>query len=298
MSNNTELKKRAVLMRLFIGAPGENRADEDLSEDVKKDHNLGSEAGKWIKKLYPPEALASVKKLDGEIRNYHNAVTLPFDKGIGILPIALIMEYGNRMQDFAAKRKALVESDFLSDPQKWIDWAVKNHNGTFDPSMYPGCSRENGAVKLDAEAFRTAMREEFRFETQPLPVPDAAHFESTVSDLLGVDTQSVNQRVRDAQKEAQSELMKRLIEPVKRMVKVLSSDKPRIFKTLIGDIQDIVKIAPALNLSDDPDIAAFVADLKTLSRFHTDYLRDNKEMRTEAQKEAETMLHRMSGYKL
>ena len=40
VNTETELKKRAVLMRLFIGAPGENRTDADLSDDVKKEHSL------------------------------------------------------------------------------------------------------------------------------------------------------------------------------------------------------------------------------------------------------------------
>ena len=299
VNTTPELKNRAVLMRLFIGAPGENRTDADLSDDVKKEHSLGRESGKWIKTLYPPEALKSVKKLDGEIRQYHNAVTLPFDSGIGILPVALIMDYGNRMRDFAAKRKALIEADFLSDPQKWIDWAVANHNGTFDPDQYPGCTKENGTVKLDVEKFREAMRQEFRFETQPLPVPDAAHFESTVSSLLGTDTQSVNERVRDAAKDAQTELMKRLIKPVQRMARVLSSDKPRIFDTMIEDIQEIAKIAPSLNLSDDPKIAEFVSDLTKLgTKYPAVNLRDNEREQKTARADAEAILNKLKGYKL
>ena len=118
------------------------------------------------------------------------AVTLPFDSGIGILPAPLVMEYGDRMRAFAAMREQLIEREFLADPQKWVDWAQRNHNGTFDPDLYPGCFpaadlpeaerlaqvlADNTPRKflVDAEEFRSEMREKFSFKTEPLPVPDA-----------------------------------------------------------------------------------------------------------------------------
>lgn len=310
--NSYKLAERAVLMRLSIGCPGEQRQDPSLTSDVKAEHKLGAQSGRWVKSLYPPEALKGIKKLDNEARAYHAAVTLPFDAGIGILPAALIVEYGDRIRHFKGMRDNLVENEFLKDPQKWIDWAVKNHNGTFDPDQYPGCEkiqRTNNPAQgsfyvVDADEFRAVMREKFSFRCEPLPVPDAAHFEGTLSSLLGVDAEGVNIRVADAMQEGMRELMKRLIEPVKAMAAKLS-EQPKegkedvIFRdSLIGNVKEIAELAPKLNISGDPAIDRFAREMAGLANYTPDKLRKDKLTRSEAAKAAGALLDKLSGYKL
>jgi len=298
-------------MRLSIGCPGEQRQDPALTGEVKAEHKLGAQSGRWVKSLYPPEALKGIKKLDNEARAYHAAVTLPFDNGIGILPAALIMEYGDKIRHFKAQRDNLVENEFLKDPQRWIDWAVQNHNGTFDPDQYPGCKAdpcrkpmEEHCYTLDPEEFRSVMREKFSFRCEPLPVPDAAHFEGTLSSLLGVDAEGVNVRVQDAMQEGMKELMRRLIEPVKAMAAKLS-EQPKegkedvIFRdSLIGNVKEIAELAPKLNISGDPQIDQFAKEMAGLANYAPDTLRKDKATRSEAAKAAGVMLERLSGYKL
>lgn len=281
MSN---LGKRAVLMRLTKGMPGEFRQDKTLTAKVKQEHNLGSKAGKWDKALFPPEALAPIKSLDAEADKYHDAVTLPFDKGVGILPAALIEQYGQKMREFKSKRDNLVDTHFLANYQKWIDWAMRELNGTFDLSQYP---------EVDV------MREKFYFRTEPVPVPDSTHFESNVTSLLGLDATSVNARVEDATKEAQRVLLTRMIEPLTHMANKLKEDKPKIYETMITNIAEIAGLVPLLNLTDDPVLNQFAADMKELSDLtETDALRESKAIRTDRQQQAEALMKRISGYKL
>ena len=280
MSN---LGKRAVLMRLTKGMPGEFRQDKTLTEQVKKEHNLGKKSGKWEKALFPPEALAPIKSLDAEADKYHNAVTLPFDKGTGILPAVLIEPYSQKMLEFKSRRKHLVDTHFLANYAKWIDWAVHEHNGTFDTSNYPP---------------RDQMGEKFYFRTEPVPVPDSTHFESNVTSLLGLDAESVNIRVEDATKEAQRVLLSRMIEPLTHMANKLKEDKPKIFETMITNIAEIAELVPKLNLTDDPALNQFAADMERLAKTDTDLLRESKVERTQRQQEAEALMKRLSGYAL
>jgi len=280
---NSSLKENALLIRLSLGMPGEQRQDVNLTAEVKASHSLGTWAGKWEKFLFPPEALKPIKELDAKARAYHNAVTLPFDNGVGILPAVLIPEYGDKMRGFAGQRAHLVASHFLAKYQDWIDWAKVNHNETFDASLYPPVEE---------------IKEKFYFRTEPLPIPDGAHFANTVASLLGTDVDSVNQRVAAAASDAQKELLRRMIEPVAHMAKKLSEDSPRIFDTLITNIEDIVRLAPALNLNGDPKIDAFVADMKGLTHYHTEHLRGSKSVRDGAQKKAAAVLQKLSGYAL
>lgn len=285
-------------MRFSAGLPGEQRQDRQLTEDVKRQKQLGERSGKWEQFLYPPQALEAIKKKQTEARDYHNAVTLKFDTGIGILPAALIQEYGDRMRQLKGEVDNLVESTFLAEPQKWIDWAVSEQNGTFNPDNYPGCCASNGTFVVDVEEFRKEMRPKFYFRSEPLPVPDADHFTATVASLLGTDLESVNLKVRDAALEAQRELMARIMKPVKHMAETLGKDKPRIFDTLIGNIADICKLAPKLNLQGDPVLDTLVNECVKLTNYDPEVLRKSDKTRTEAQKEAEAMLTRLSGYKL
>jgi hypothetical protein len=283
----TELKSKAVLMRLTLGMPGETRTDRDFTDKVITEKGMGVKSGKWNKSLYPDKALKQIKKLDGEIRKYHNAVTLPFDSGIGILPCALIQEYSDRMRDFAAKRKVLVKSDFLDRYDEWVEWARVAHNGTFDPELYPGVDE---------------IREKFYMETSPIPIPDCTHYEDTVASLLGTDLDSINRKVEDAGKEAQRELMRRLIEPVKklssRMVEIMDQANPIVYESLTGNIKDISELAPKLNLSGDPAIDQFAKDMKQLSLFTKEEIKSSKAARIEARDKADAMLTRLEGYRI
>lgn len=308
------LAERAVLMRLAIGLPGEARQDQELSESIKSEHKLGKDAGKWLKQLYPKEALAKIKSLHNEFRDYHNSVTLPFDKGIGILPGKFIPEYGDKAREFALKLEPLVD-EFVSDPWKWIRWAVEQHNGSFDPTLYPGCKENEPMVEaatgekytLDVDQFRARVKKQFRFRTDPLPVPQSKAFEDTIASLLGTDAQAVDNRVHQLARDSSALLLKRLLKPVAKMAEKLGEQPPLkkngeqaediIFRdTLVENIQEIVRLASELNLTDDPVITGFIAECEKLTRYSPQVLRDDKATRAEAQKAADALAKKMADY--
>lgn len=311
------LSERAVLMRFSLGLPGQHRKDKKTTQKVKQSEGLGENAGKWITDLYPEGALDAVKKKQTEARSYHNKVTFPFGcrsdddeagtpaiSGIGILPACMIMEYNDTMRRFRGEMERLAD-DFLSNPQQWVDWAVKEHNGTFDPKNYPGRTKDElGNVQFDPEEYRKVMRKKFYLRSEPLPVPDAEQFSANVSALLGTDIESVNIRVADSGKEAQRELMRRLMEPVRAMAaKLVEEPKPGkkdvVYRdTLIENIKEIADLAPKLNLFGDAQIDAFIAEVASLGNFSPDDLRKDKALRSQAGKEADAIAKKMAGYKL
>lgn len=290
MTTQYRLAERAVLMRLSAGLPGKNRTDKSLTEQVKGEHNLGKKSGNWVKKKYPDWALEPIEKLVGEARAYHAAVTLPFDSGIGILSAALIMEYGDRMREFKGKFENLRDSHFKARYHEMVEWAKVEHNGTFDASDYP-----------DVEE----VCESFYFRTEPLPVPDAQHFEGTLSSLLGVDAQSVDIRVQDAMQEAKRELMRRLIDPVKAMAVKLAEqpkegkDCPIFRDSLVENVRNIAKLATKLNISGDPAIDGFAKEVETyLVCNKAETLRENKFKRDQTAATAAAIVKKLEGYKI
>lgn len=310
-----------MLMRLSVGLPGQHRKDKRTTKEVKAARSLGENSGNWVKELWPSEALAAIKTKVNEARDYHAKVTLPFgvksdedeaegDKktpmiaGIGILPGPLVSEYGDKMRQFKGEIDALVDQ-FLDNPKRYVLWAKQEQNGTFDPKNYPGCSvLASGEVVLDEQVFKAKMHKKFYFTTEPLPVPECAQFSETMLQLLGVDAESVDTRVRDASLEAQREVMRRLIEPVAAMAAKLA-ESPKdgkgdiIFRdTLVGNVAEIVALAPKLNLSGDPAIDQFVKEVEPLTRYTPDTLRSDKATRAEAAQKAADIAKKMAAYKL
>ena len=298
-----KLQERAILMRLSAGLPGEHRKDSRTTEEIKADKSLGKDAGKWIKDLYPKHALEPCKKIVAAAREYHGTVTLPFDVGIGILPAALIAQYQEKVGDFGYQLKLKAET-FVSGGQDWVNWARQEHNGTFDPDNYPGCYQDSaGGVSFVPDEWQKKIGSKFYLRAEPLPVPNAEHFTAGVTQLLGVDAESVNIRVRDAGKEAQAELMRRLIAPVKAMADKLA-EQPKgdntgiIFRdSLVSNVQEIVDLAPALNLADDPQIVGFVREITDgLLAVKAQTLRDDANTRDNIAREAKRLCDKMSAY--
>ncbi len=148
------------------------------------------------------------------------------------------------------------------------------------------------------------MRKKVYLRTEPLPVPDAEHFSARVGELLGTDVESVNLRVRDSSIEAARELMRRLIKPVKAMVEKLNEpvqdgkDCPTFRDTLVGNIQDIVNLAPKLNLTGDVQIDVFTKEIAGLLAYGPGLLRESESVRRTVALQAEEIAKRMASYKL
>lgn len=303
--NSYRLAERAVLMQVSMGMPGKSRKDGALTDAVKSEHSMGQQSGAWIKQKYPQWALQPFEKICNEARTYHSAVTLPFNAGVGILPAPLIMEYGDKMREFKFRFEALIESHFKAKYGEMVAWAKKEHNGSFDPSDYPGLSgfESDGSPVLDVDGLKE-LCQSFYFRTEPLPVPDAGHFEGTIKSLLGVDADTVDIRIKDAMQEAQRELMQRLIAPVKAMVAKLNEPvkegkKSPVFRdSLVGNLKEIAELGPKLNIAGDPKIDSFVQEIKALTVATPDDLRESEVMRKDAATKAADILTRLQGYSL
>lgn len=315
-------------MKFSAKLPGQHRKDRRTTDEVKKEKGIGHNAGNWVANLWPEGALEPVKKKITEARNYHATVTFPFGvkseededggtsviAGIGILPAAMIKEYGDKMRAFKQELEPLIEA-FYQNAQGWVDWAANEHNGTFDPRNYPGCSKDEstGTWVVDAAEFRKVMSKKFGMRSEPLPVPDAEQFTASVSELLGTDADSVNLRVADATVGAQRELMRRLIDPVSHMAHTLAGkacpcsacggrqSKSGNFKdSLVTNVRDVANLASKLNIAGDPAVDAFAKEMQALATVNVDDLREKGKSAVKAQvaENAQALLAKLSHYKI
>lgn len=284
-----QLQSKAILVKLAISLPGNSRTDVKITSDTIASHNLGAKAGRWLKQLYPDEAIQPLTKLQGEIRSYHYEHTLPWtDEGYRILPTAHHAEYTDQLRAFR-RRFESARDEFISRLPEWLDWARQAHNGTFDPTCYPDPERLSRKFDLGVEFS---------------PVPSGGDFRCTIDQTeLANMQQQVDERVNAATEACRADLWRRLAEPLKAMADKLSEPdrangaSPIFRDTLVSNLRDIASLIPALDVTSDPNLASFASAVQaTLATLSPDALRASKSDRASAARQAAEILAKMSGY--
>lgn len=277
------IEEKAMLVKFSVSMPGKARKDKILTAAVKAKEHLGENAGKWLKQLWPDNALEPMEKISNEARTYHYQRTLPWtDEGYRILPTLAHTEYTVAMKKFRGEFELAAEI-FVNRLQEWIEWAKIQHNGTFNADNYPP------AQKLRAKC---GMSAEFT------PIPCASDFRvELAADELAAMTASLDARVNEAVKEAHADLWQRLVAPLQAMADKLKDPKAIFRDSLVGNLKEITTLIPMLNLQADENLSTFAAEVETqLATLKPQDLRDDAKARTDAQRRAAEILAKMSAY--
>ena len=112
-------------------------------------------------------------------------------------------------------------------------------------------------------------------------------------DLAHTMESSTNAKIAKAVEAARKQTWVDLFTPVEKIVSVLSKDKARIFDSLIENLQDILNLGPAFNLSNDLQMAEFIEEAKaTLATVNAEDLRNDPLVRSSTCKRAEEILQK------
>ena len=276
-----KLQESAVLARFSAGMPGEARQDKKMTEEVKADKGMGKDAGRWVKRLYPAEALEAIRKVVGEARTKHYELTLPWDdSGYRILPTTTYLDYTQAMRKFHQEFDA-AKAEFEAKWDSWVAWAKVEHNGSFNPANYD----RNKAIRM------------FKFATDFNPVPEGGDFRVQ---LQGDDVETMKKELDERMTEtlaiAQAELWERLATPVRAMVDRLS-EPDKIFRdSLVENLENIVALVPKLNIAGDDKLSGFAKECgDKLLKYSASTLRDSPAVRAATAKDADEILKRLEG---
>lgn len=274
------ISDKAVLVSLSMGIPGNAREDTEITQTTISQRSMSPESGKWLKKLYPPDKLKPLVQYTGMIRTWHYDHTLVYDKGRQLLPMMARADYVDEMRKFKAGYE-MRRDDLVAQYDELVAWAKQAHNGSFDPKLYRGA--DDFAAK-------------FYFTLAFDPVPSSGHFNTEIATLLGDEAAAVDHRVQMAACRAQADLWNRLREPVQHMVDRLGEQDPTFRDSLVENVEKIVDLIPALNLTGDVELEKFRLQVKkTLTFFAPQELRDSEKVRKAVATEAAEILRRMEG---
>lgn len=289
-NGQTELGLQALLVSLRFTLPRQSRLNKEESEKVEDSNHAQRGVAKVSTYYFQQEtivngkketldALAPIKSHFNAWKKEHRLLTKPWDEGTGILPVVFVQRYiGSKLQ-FEARMPELLE-EFRGVHPDWKTTGPERMGAFYKEQDFPSSDE---------------CMEDIGWSCAMIPMPTGEQFKriKLISPNLAQDMeQMTNERVVQAVQEGRMSAWKDLIEPVRKIVEVLSKDKPRIFETLIGNLNLMLELAPAFQLgNDDLQMNAFVTQAKEdLSAINADDLRSDPAIRQSTLKSAQSLL--------
>lgn len=270
------LHDQAMLANLSISQWDARKFDKKATQEVEAKHGA-LKAGRFNKLLIDDTALEAISKQAGAMRRYHDKVTLPWgDNGDRLLPSRAYMDYVKTMRDM--KNQFYREVAILVQAYPGLVQSARVRLGTlYEPRDYPTPEE---------------VRAKFNVDTTFMPVPSAQDFRV---DVAAEDVEELRagiaKKIQERQAGAVADTLARARLFVTRVRDTLSTDKPRIFESLMDNLTELIHMLPAFNVMGDPKLDDLEAQLKTLVH-PTAVLKNRPEVRTRVAREAGTVLAR------
>jgi hypothetical protein len=256
-----DLTQQALIATLSMSTLGNRHKDERLTEEVHSRHGMAEDAGLYQKVLLPPDCLKPLQKIVSAARADHRQQTLmtPFGP---ILPAARIDAFTASMDAWRSKWDT-AKAAFIRNYPLNIEAARQKLGRAFDPTAYPDVSELPGI---------------FKFETRlvPLPKPQA------LDEILGLADSRVAQlraemaaATAQAAQSARAELLERLLERLQRVFAMLSQPDGPIHSRTLEKLEEILRLAPAYNLTGDTTITRLVNDCNRTLNLAKETLKDS-----------------------
>lgn len=275
---------RAMVVNVSIGIWQGYRLDKEASRKVTTEASAHSDAARVNKHLVPKEALSAVVTAAGAVRTHLYARTLPWkDNGDRLLTRAMyldfIQEHGDLMRTFEeAVDKFLTHAYPTARAQ-----AEFRMGALFNPDDYPNASELRRRFYINLEIDAVTEAGDFRVSL------DAEHADEVKASM----ERAMNERLG----KAMTDIYTRLGEVVGHFAAKMGDEKAVFRDTTLTNITELVDLIPGLNILDDPKLNQLGEEIKAkLGGVEPKDLRKNKEVRSQAAKDAEEIMAKMKGF--
>ncbi len=279
------LHTKAMLVNLSIGCWSARKLDKKESKRVTEHHNVTDKAARVTKSLLP-EDFGSYKEIicaAVEARQEHYRLTLPWtDNGSRILLASNYQSYTEAIR--------LLRTRFDTAKGKFVPEY---------PALYENAKRDLKTLwKEDDYPSVTDIPNKFYFSIKVLPLPEANDFRVS---LGSTDVEMIQDQIREDTKNSIAQAMKdpyrRLLKVVSDMAKKLNDKKGKFHDTLVTNIEDMVKLLPALNLMQDPELTKIGERiLVSLANHEPDTLRKNTKVRKNVAQQADQICNDLAAF--
>lgn len=292
-AQHTDVRSRALLVELVVHQWLASSTDVKITDDVAQQHGIAHDMGRYEKRLMSKAALARLRSAGSKLRSVHNSFTLPWaDWGCRILHAVKYPDYSARMraamqefdQIFREELEAIDPATGLTKYEAAKSEAKRLLNGAFREEDYPTIE---------------VLRQKFGAEINVMPIPAGTDFRIDMSaDVMGALAAQVEADTNKRITVAMQGVYEQFKSKVEKLVNALKAEKTdAIRKTLFTSLETFLEALPGFNITADPALEAFGAEIQALVKgLDASSLRDSETLRAETLVKADAILAKMNDF--
>ena len=266
------LSSMAMLVELRISTWTARKRDNETTADLNKAKQADSDAGSVYKYLMAgSDHLKKIEKYAAKCRAWNAQQTLPWMKGVGLLPMANFFAYREQLGTMEANFNALV-SDFVTVYPTLVSAQAFKLGDYFDATEFP-----------DADS----LPKRFKFGFNFLPVPEKGDFRIQCEDRVRQDLaeqydKMFNEKLAEAMREPWERLHAVLTHMSDRLTDTERGDRNIFRDSIVNKPLELCGLLSKLNVTNDPQLEEARRMLeKALSGVDAQDLRDLSSARAE-----------------
>lgn len=279
------LASMAMLVELRISTWTARKRDNDTTEEVNRAKNANSDAGSVYKYLMAgSDHLKKIEKYAAKCRAWNNQQTLPWMKGVGLLPMENFFAYRDQLGTMESNFNALVY-DFIKVYPSLVSAQAFKLGDYFKAEEFP-----------DVET----LPRRFKFEYNFLPVPEKGDFRIQCEDRVRQDLaeqydKMFNQKLADAMREPWERLHEMLTHMAERLTDAPDGTRNIFRDSLVNKPLELCGLLSRLNVTKDPQLEEARRMLeKALSGIDAEDLRKLPSARAELKSSVESIINKFS----
>ena len=279
------LSSMAMLVELRISTWTARKRDNDTTEEVNRAKKADSDAGSVYKYLMAgSDHLKKIEKYAAKCRAWNNSQTLPWMKGVGLLPMENFFAYRDQLGTMESNFNALVE-DFIKVYPSLVSAQAFKLGDYFRADEFP-----------DAET----LPRRFKFEYNFLPVPEKGDFRIQCEDRVRQDLaeqydKMFNQKLAEAMREPWERLHEVLTHMAERLTDAPDGTRNIFRDSIVNKPLELCSLLSKLNVTKDPQLEEARRMLEiALSGVDPEDLRKLPSARAELKSSVETIINKFS----
>jgi hypothetical protein len=233
-----------MLVELRISTWTARKRDNSTTEEVNRSKNADSDAGSVYKYLMAgSEHLKKIEKYAAKCRAWNAQQTLPWMKGVGLLPMANFFVYREQLGTMESNFNILVE-DFVKVYPTLVSAQAFKLGDYFDATEFP-----------DADT----LHKRFKFGFNFLPVPEKGDFriqceERVREDLAEQYDKMFNDKLAEAMREPWERLHAVLTHMSDRLTDSQTGERNIFRDSIINKPMELCGLLSRLNVTNDPKL--------------------------------------------
>lgn len=282
---NVSIASMAMLVELRISTWTARKRDVSTTEDLNKAKNATDGASNVYKYLMAgSDHLKKIEKYAAKCRAWNGQQTLPWMKGIGLLPMENFFDYRQQLGTMEANFNALVE-EFIKAYPSLVSAQAFKLGDYFDANEFPDVS---------------TLPRKFKFEYNFLPVPEAGDFrlkceEAVRADLAEQYDRMFNERLAEAMRDPWDRLHDALTHMATRLTDTAEGERNIFRDSLVNKPLELCALLTKLNVTKDPQLEEARRMLEiALSRADLDDLRNHADARVELKNDVQNIINKFN----